>query len=155
MFRKNSQHFQVPMFGTIDSLPVKQQERLEGSWAGDFYREYFMRMDEEPFAVLYSDEPSRPNIAVNVLVGLETLKSGFGWSDAEMYDHFCYDMQVRYALGYRDLSEGHFELRTMYNFRKRVTEHRQETGENLLEQAFEQISDEQVVAFKLKTNKLR
>jgi len=112
-------------------------------------------MDEKPFAVLYSDEPSRPNIPVNVLVGLETFKSGFGWSDAEMYDHFCYDVQVRYALGYRDLSEGHFELRTMYNFRKRVTKHMQETGENLFEQTFEQITDEQVVAFELKTDKLR
>ena len=72
-----------------------------------------------------------------------------------MYDHFCYDVQVRYALGYRDLSEGHFELRTMYNFRKRVTKQMQETGENLFEQTFEQITDEQIVAFKLKTDKLR
>jgi len=155
MFVPNDQHFQTPMFGSINSLPEKLQERLEESWAGDFYREYFVRMDEKPFAVLYSDEPSRPNIPVNVLVGLETFKSGFGWSDAEMYDHFCYDVQVRYALGYRDLSEGHFELRTMYNFRKRVTKHMQETGENLFEQTFEQITDEQVVAFELKTDKLR
>ena len=155
MFVPNDQHFQIPMFGSINSLPEKLQERLEESWAGDFYCEYFVRMNEKPFAVLYSDEPSRPNIPVNVLVGLETLKSGFGWSDAEMYDHFCYDVQVRYALGYRDLSEGHFELRTMYNFRKRVTKHMQETGENLFEQTFEQITDEQVVAFELKTDKLR
>ncbi|MCJ7737766.1 MAG: transposase [Anaerolineae bacterium] len=155
MYRENRQHFQIPMFGTVNSLPDKLQKRLEESWAGDFYREYFVRMDEKPFAVLYSDEPSRPNIPVNVLVGLETLKSGFGWSDAEMYDHYCYDVQVRYALGCHDLSEGHFELRTMYNFRKRVTEHMQETGKNLLEQAFERVADEQVVAFKLKTDKLR
>jgi len=155
MFVSNNQHFQIAMFGSINSLPKKLQKRLEESWAGDFYREYFVRMDEKPFAVLYSDEPSRPNIPVNVLAGLEILKSGFGWSDAEMYDHFCYDVQVRYALGYRDLSEGHFELRTMYNFRKRITKHMQETGENLFEQTFEQITDEQVVAFELKTNKLR
>ena len=155
MFIPNNHHFQIKLFGSINSLPKKLQKRLEESWAGDFYREYFVRMDEKPFAVLYSDEPSRPNIPVNVLVGLETLKSGFGWSDAEMYDHFCYDVQVRYALGYRDLSEGHFELRTMYNFRKRIIKHMQETGENLFEQTFEQITDEQVVAFKLKTNKLR
>jgi hypothetical protein len=72
-----------------------------------------------------------------------------------MYDHACYDVQVRYALGYRDLSEGHFELRTVYNFRQRVTKHMQETGENLFEKAFEQITDEQVAAFELKTDKLR
>lgn len=155
MFVANDQHLQMSMFGSINCLPEKLRERLEKSWAGTFYREHFVRINEEPFAALYSDEPSRPNIPVNVLAGLDTLKSGFGWSDAEMYDHFCYDVQVRYALGYRDLSEGHFELRTMYNFRKRVTKHMQETGENLFEYAFEQITDEQITAFELKTDKLR
>jgi len=155
MFVLNDQHLQMPMFSSINSLPEKQQERLKESWADTFYHEHFMRIEEDPFAVLYSDEPSRPNIAVNVLAGLETLKSGFGWSDEEMYDHFCYDVQVRYALGYRDLSAGHFELRTMYNFRHRITKHMQETGENLFDQAFEQIADEQVAAFELKTDKLR
>lgn len=155
MFVPNDQHLQMPMFSSIDYLPEKLQQRLEASWAGTFYREYFVRIDEEPFGVLYSDEPSRPNIPVNVLVGLDTLKSGFGWSDEEMYDHFCYDVQVRYALGYRDLREGHFELRTTYNFRQRVTQHMQDTGENLYDQAFEQVTDEQVTAFELKTDKLR
>ncbi|RLG36575.1 MAG: hypothetical protein DRN91_07650 [Candidatus Alkanophagales archaeon] len=155
MFVPNDQHLQMPMFSSINSLPEKLQNRLEESWAGVFYREVFVRLDESRFAELYSDEPSRPNIPVNVLAGLEILKAGFGWSDEEMYDHFCYDVQVRYALGYRDLSEGHFELRTMYNFRKRVTKHMQETGENLFEQIFEQITDEQIAAFKLNTDKLR
>ena len=155
MFVPNDQHLQMPMFSSIDSLPEKLQKRLEESWAGSFYREVFVRIGEEPFAVLYSDEPSRPNIAVNVTGGLEMLKSGFGWSDEEMYDHFCYDVQVRYALGYRDLSAGHFELRTMYNFRKRITKHMQETGENLFEQTFEQITDAQIAAFEIKTDKLR
>lgn len=155
MFRKNDQHLQMPLFSSINALPEKLQKRLEASWAGTFYQEFFVRIDELPFAVLYSDEASRPNIPINVLVGLETLKSGFGWSDEEMYDHLCYDVQVRYGLGYRDLSEGHFELRTVYNFRQRVTEHMQETGENLIEAAFEQVTDEQIAAFELKTTNLR
>jgi hypothetical protein len=155
MFVANDRHLQMPMFGSISSLPEKILKRLEASWAGTFYHQVFVRIDEDRFAVLYSDEPSRPNIPVNVLVGLEILKSGFGWSDEEMYDHFCFDVQVRLALGYRDLGEGHFELRTMYNFRQRLTEHMQETGENLFEQVFEQITDEQLAAFKLKTDKLR
>jgi len=155
MFRKNDQHLQWPLFSSIASLPKKQQVRLEASWAGTFYHELFCRIDEEPFADVYSDEDSRPNIPVNVLVGFETLKAGYGWSDEEAYDHFCFDVQVRYALGCRDLSEGHFELRTVYNFRQRVAQHMQETGENLIERAFEQVTDEQIAAFDLKTNKLR
>jgi hypothetical protein len=155
MFKANDGHLQMPMFSSIDSLPEKIRQRLEDSWAVTFYDQVFVRIDESRFAVLYADEPSRPNKAVNVLVGLEILKSGFGWSDEEMYDHFCYDLQVRRALGFRDLGEGHFRLRTVYNFRQRITEHMQETGENLFEQVFEQVTDEQLAAFELKTNKLR
>lgn len=106
MFRKNDQHLQMPLFSSIDSLPEKQQNRLEESWAGTFYHEFFCRIDEEPMSVLYSDEASRPNIPINVLVGLDALKAGFGWSDEEMYDHFCFDVQVRYAVGASDL-KGH------------------------------------------------
>ena len=155
MFVANDRHLQMPMFSSLDSLPEKIRKRLESSWAVTFYDQIFVRIDESRFAVLYSDEASRPNIPINVLVGLEILKSGFGWSDEEMYDHFCFDLQVRRALGYRDLGEGHFELRTVYNFRNRLTKHMQETGENLFEQVFEQITDEQLAAFELKTNKLR
>jgi len=155
MFRRNDQHLQWPLISDLDALPPKLKERLEASWAGTFYREIFVRLDEKPFAVLYSDEASRPNIPINVLVGLETLKSGFGWSDEEMYENFCFDLQVRYALGYRQLSEGHFELRTTYNFRHRLSDYMQATGEDLLARAFAQVTDEQLVAFSLKTNKLR
>jgi hypothetical protein len=92
---------------------------------------------------------------VNVLVGLEYLKAGNGWTDEEMYDAFCYDVQVRYALGYRQLGEGNFELRTQYNFRERLSRHMQETGVNLLDEAFEQVTDAQIAAFHLKTGKQR
>lgn len=155
MFRKNDHHRQQPLFSTLDDLPAKPRERLENSWAATFYREFFSRIDEDVFAILYSDQASRPNIPVNVLVGLETLKAGFGWSDAELEDALAYNIQVRYALGYRELTEGHFELRTVYNFRRRLAQHMQETGENLLEEAFEQVTDEQIAALELKTGKLR
>ncbi len=155
MFRNNDKHLQYPLFGGIDSLPKKQRERLEKSWAATFYHQLFCRINEEPFAVLYSDLDSRPNIPINILVGFETLKAGFGWSDEEAYDHFCFDVQTRYALGCWSLSEDHFDLRTVYNFRQRVTRHMQETGENLIERAFEQVTDEQIAAFNLKTTKLR
>ena len=72
-----------------------------------------------------------------------------------MYDNFTYNVQVRYALGCRDLASGHFELRTMYNFRRRLVEYQQETGENLFEKIFEQITDEQLEVLPVETNKLR
>jgi hypothetical protein len=156
MYQENNAHKQQQsMFSDFGSLPEKLKKKIEASWAGTFYREYFCRIDESVFAVLYSEEASRPNVPVNVLLGLETLKAGFGWSDEEMHEAFSFNVQVRYALGYRHLSEGHFELRTVYNFRARLREHRERTGEDLVEKAFEQITDEQVRALELKTGKLR
>lgn len=155
MFRDNRGHNQPPLMSDFGVLPEELRQRLEGSWAGVFYREFFCRIDERPFAVLYSSEPSRPNVPVNVLVGLEALKAGFGWSDAEMYDAFLFDLQVRYALGYRNLANGYFDLRTVYNFRWRLLQHMAGPGEDLLNEAFEGITDEQIASFQLKTGKLR
>jgi len=155
MYKRNQRHLQLPLMSQLDALSEKRRKGLEESWAGTFYREFFSRLNEDIFADLYSDKPSRPNIPVNVLAGFEVLKAGFGYSDEEMYAAYNYDMQIRYAFGYCNLGEGEFELRTIYNFRRRLGEHMQEKGINLIEKAFEQVSDEQIEAFQLKTGKLR
>ena len=155
MFKKNNRHFQLPLTSNVDELPPKLRNRLDTSWSGVFYREFFCRLDETPFAVLYADCPSRPNIPVNVLVGLEYLKAGNGWTDEEMFDEFGYNSQVRYALGFRQLGEGDFDERTLYYFRERLSRYMQETGINLLEKAFEKVTDQQIAAYQLKTGKQR
>jgi hypothetical protein len=155
MFKKNRRHLQIPLTSHVDELPEPLRKRLKNSWVDIFYREIFCRLKEEVFEALYADFPSRPNVPVNVLVSLEFLKAGMGWTDAEMYDNYSYDVLVRYALGYRQLGEGYFDIRTLYYFRERLSRHMQETGCNLLDKAFEQVTDEQLTAFKLKTGKQR
>jgi hypothetical protein len=155
MFKKNHKHLQIPLTSHIDELPEKLQKGIVDSWSGVFYRDFFCRIDESTFEVLYADCPSRPNIPVNVLVGLEFLKAGNGWTDEQLYEQFGYNIQVRYALGYRQLSEGYFELRTLYNFRERLSRYMQETGVNLLDQAFAQVTDEQIEAYQIKTGRQR
>ena len=155
MFKKNHTHLQIPLSSHVDDLPEKLRKRLENSWASVFYRDVFCRIDEGAFAVLYADFPSRPNVPINVLVGLEYLKAGNGWTDEELYDNFSYDIQVRYALGYRQLGEGDFDLRTLYYFRERLSRHMQKEGGNLLEQVFMQVTDAQLAAYQVKTGKQR
>ena len=155
MYKANKRHLQPLLISNIQCLPEKYQQRLENSWAGVFYREIFCRIKEEVFAVLYADIPSRPNVPVNVLLGLDMIKAGFGWSDEELFDHFMFDLMVRYALGYRDLKEGDFDLRTLYNFRRRLCEYNVEHGVNLLEQAFEDITDQQMQVFDVDGSELR
>jgi hypothetical protein len=155
MFRENNQHLQFDFLDPFQQMSEKMRQRLEASWAGTFYREIFCRIDETPFAILFSDQPSRPNSAINVLVSAEILKAGFGWSDEEMWDHLQFNLQVRFALGLRNMSVMPFEMRTVYNFRQRVSQHMQETGENLIEQVFVQVTDEQLAALELKTGHQR
>jgi hypothetical protein len=155
MFRENDQHLQLGMFDTFQQLPEKVRRRLEDSWAGTFYREFFCRVDESLFAVLYSDKPSRPNVPINVLVSAEVLKAGYGWSDEELHDEVQFNLQIRYALGLRDMSTVPFELRTLYYFRHRLSKYMQETGQNLLDQVFAQVTDEQLKSLKLKTGQQR
>lgn len=152
MFRKNTKHQQPALISAASELPEKQLKRLKNSWADTYYNEFFKRINEDIFSVLYSAVGSRPNIPVNVLVGLEALKAGYGWSDEELYENYCYNLQVRYALGYDRLGDGDFEIRTLYNFRERLSRYNVEQGANLLEKAFEQIADAQIKALKVHTS---
>jgi hypothetical protein len=151
MFRKNEQHRQQSFFSSEHLLSDTLRDRLLGSWAETFYQEVFCRLDETIFAPLYSQEASRPNVPVNVLVGLEILKSGFGWSDEELYEQVSFNLQVRHALGLHDLRGEMFTLRTLYNFRRRVREYAADTGINLMQQVFEQVTDEQLETVALAT----
>jgi len=151
MFRKNEQHRQQSFFSSEYLLPTKLQDRLLRSWAETFYQEVFCRLEETIFAPLYSQKDSRPNVPVNVLVGMEILKSGFGWSDEELYEQVCFNLQVRHALGLRDLGDEMFTLRTLYNFRQRLREYAEERGSNLMQKVFEGVTDAQLEVVALAT----
>jgi ribosomal protein L20A (L18A) len=155
MYKPNSKHKQPALISAVSELPEKQRVRLEKSWAKTFYKEVFCRINEGAFAVLYSEVGSRPNVPINVLLGLEALKAGNGWSDAELYENYCFDLQVRYALGYDRLGDGDFEIRTLYYFRERLSRYNILHGTNLLEKAFEQITDEQIQSLKVRTGMQR
>jgi hypothetical protein len=89
---------------------------------------------------------------VNWLVALETLKSSFSWSDEELYEHFLFDLHVRYTLGRHDFHIGDFDPRTRFYFRERLSRHHLEHGLNLIIPAFEDLTDHQLTALKVKTS---
>ncbi|MEA3458149.1 MAG: transposase, partial [Candidatus Thermoplasmatota archaeon] len=155
MFKPNTKHLQPALISSISQLPKKQLDILKRSWARTFYEEVFCRIDEEIFSVLYSDEPSRPNVAINVLVGLDILKAGRGWNDEELIEHFMFNLQVRYALGYDQLGDGDFAIRTLYYFRERLSKHYVKTGNNLLDEVFKFITDTQIEDLNINTEEQR
>jgi hypothetical protein len=155
MYKKNRRTQQPLLISDVNDLPERSLKYLRTSWAETFRREVFLRIPEDRFQILYDPHPSRPNIAVNVLVGLDIIKEHRGWSDEELYEHFLFDLQVRYALGIDNFGEGDFDLRTLYYFRQRVSEHALKTGENLYKVVFTQITDQQIQKLGLKTDQQR
>lgn len=151
MFRKNERHRQQSFLTGVEWMPEKLRKGISDSWAGAFREQVFCRIDEELFVDLYSEEISRPNTPVNVLVSAEILKSGFGWSDEEVHEEVCYNLLVRHALGLADLRAEIFTLRTLYNFRRRVREYAETSGVNLMQRVFEQVTDRQLEALALRT----
>ena len=57
MFRSNQRHLQPALISNVNELPEKRRRRLEESWAGTFRREFFSRLKEDAFGVLFSDMP--------------------------------------------------------------------------------------------------
>jgi len=57
MFKENRKHQQPYLISSVNELPEKQWQELDKSWAGTFYREFYSRLDERLFAVLYVDYP--------------------------------------------------------------------------------------------------
>jgi len=78
MFRKNIQRHQSSFFNCEFLMPPKMRQQLQKSWAHTFRTIIFGNIPEEAFAVLYSEKDSRPNSPINVLVGADLLKDGFG-----------------------------------------------------------------------------
>jgi len=46
MYQESKKHLQIPLTSHVDEMPENLRKRLENSWAGMFYREFFMRLNE-------------------------------------------------------------------------------------------------------------
>jgi len=89
------------------------------------------------------------------VVGLEYLKLAMVGQMKRCTTNYCYDMQLRYALGLRKLGEGDFDLRTLYYFRERLSRYMQEKGVNLFGSSLRAGDGPTDCAFRLKTGKQR
>lgn len=142
MFRENKKYHQVSLFGIVHQLPLGVKKMLDESWAPAFRRLVFDKIDERRYAVLYSNNVSRPNFPVNVWVGLEILKGQFDYTDEELMRQFHFDLLTAYALGQEGLGELTVCIRTIYYNRERLLEYEAMTGRNLLEEEFKSITDD-------------
>lgn len=142
MFKLGKKDVQKSLFDQDRQFPEYVIEMLKKSWAEDFFRLVFSQINEERFSVLYSTEASRPNKAVNLLVSLLILKQQNQLSDEELIGTLYFDYRFQYALGLEsETNRERLCINTLSNFRRRLVEHELQTGETLIQQEMEALTE--------------
>jgi len=152
MFRKNTSHLQSSLFGIASQLPEAKLKKLKKSKEYNFYQLVFCKIAEEDFAILYSDTSSRPNAPVNSLVASIILMYHHNWTTEQLFNRIDFDLLTRTALGLDTLQETPFCPATFFNFQNRLLGHFVQTGENLLEGVFDNLTSQQLKTLKIKTD---
>ena len=117
-FKENA-YQQISFTDSFSGLTAREQKAVEKSWAKIFADEIFPAIDEKRFSVLYSNNASRPNTPVNVIVGALIIKELFDYSDDEMVENLMLDFRLQYALHTTGFEEQPLSDKTLSRFRKR------------------------------------
>jgi hypothetical protein len=149
MFKANAQ---LGLFSFTTELSKKQCELLKKSKEKWFYNLIFKNINENEFKPLYSEIASRPNTAVNILVSALILKEIRVLSYDELMESMMFDMRYKTALGLDFIDEEPFSRATLFNFQNRILEHELQTGINLIERIFDNLTAQQIKQLKLKAD---
>lgn len=140
---------QLSFFDSYNTLTDREKRFLDKSWAKYFAEHIFPKIDERPFAVLYSDKNSRPNSPVNVNLGALIIKEFTGLSDDELLASMMFDIRFQYALHTTSFDEQPMSDRSLGRFRERCRIYEEETGIDLLHPAIASLSKEMAEMMKL------
>lgn len=152
MFRKNPENQQLSLLSSENILSTKKLKRLKETKEHYFNKLIFNQIEEDDFAILYSENGSRPNTPVNLQVGALILQSVKAWTYDELFEHIDFDLRTRAALGLTDLETRPFSPATIFNFQNRLMTYQIQTGVNLLENVFDKLTKGQLKQLKIKTD---
>lgn len=156
MFKKTTPP-QLDMFQDIRShLSDRKNSLLDDptSWHNIFLREVTQRIDESVFEPLFRKD-GRPNASVRILMSMMILKEGNGWSDEQLFNSCRFDIRCMRALGLYNVGDDIPVESTYYEFRRRLTEHNKNKGEDLVGKAFSSAVSGQIKAFNMKGEQVR
>ena len=132
---------QFTLFGGYANLTEREKKHLENSWAESFRNEIYPAINEERFAVLYSDNAaSRPNTSVKFILGAIILGMLLGLSEAELIESILFDIRFQYALHTLHCPEQPVNEHSFRRFRQRVLRYKTETGIDLMEEEFKHLT---------------
>lgn len=140
---------QLSLFDSYENLTEREKRFLNKSWAKYFAESIFPKIDETPYAVLYSEKDSRPNTPVNIQIGALIIKEFTGLSDEELLTALMFDIRFQYALHTTSYIEQPLSDRTLSRFRERCNTYEAEHGIDLLHETVTSLSKEMAELMKV------
>lgn len=134
---------QINLNDSTISLTQRELKFLNNSWAKSFADNIFPAIKEDDFAVLYSsNEASRPNTPVNIIIGALILKELLGLTDDEILESLIFDIRFQYALHTTSFKEQPLSDRTLSRFRARCLTYEAATGVDLIKNCINILSSQ-------------
>ena len=133
---------QISMDDSFEQLSDRKKKVVLKSWAKGFADVVFPAINSDAFKVLYKDSPaSRPATPANYVIGALLIKEMFGLTDDETVEMIQCDVRAQYALHSTSLQEQPVSDRTFSRFRERLYNYERETGEDLLKEEMQNLSE--------------
>ncbi len=155
MFKENPNTGQRSLNDAFFYLPKKLQEALKKTWAEFFYHNVFRKINEKRFSVLFSSIISRPNVPVNIIISLLFLKELNRWTDEDTISALYFDYRVQHAIGITDFQKERICINTLGNFRRRLYEHMEITGQDLLKDEVQSLTSNLTIVMGMNTSMAR
>ena len=150
MFKSTSPKSEQSLFSGISQhLGNKKLNKLTDAktWYNVFFQEITSQIREDIFQSLYSNNNGRPNASIRRLVAMIILKEGQNWTDEQLYENCHFNIVVMQAIGLSNVDEEVPVESTYYDFKSKLVQHHRETGENLFEILFREITGDQIKKF--------
>jgi len=147
MFKQPTTDNQQDFFGSFDFNLDEQRIKVlndPNSWFNQFFNNVTKQLAENHFSVLYHQHMGRSNAPIRILLAMMALKSGFGWSDAQLYEQVHFNLQVMKALGFVKLSDKAPAASTYYLFKQAVYQYHIDHGRDLIDEAFKKLTKAQL-----------
>ena len=123
-------------------LSERYKRDLKKGWAGQFRTLIMPAINEEPYRVLYSSEPSRANTPVNLCLAAMILKEMKQIpTDDDIRERLCFDMEYRYAVCCENYTQAPLSDNVLTNFRQRCIGYYAETGKDLIHETFMDLTE--------------
>ena len=150
MYKRSASCSQPDLFSGFEShFKRRKQDQLNDpkSWHNLFYQHVTSKIDEDVFSVLFDAEIGRPNAPVRQVLPMMIMKEGFGWSDAQLFEHCRFNILAMRALGLMNLSDEVPTESTYYLFKQSLYTYQLKTGRDLIGETFTSLTRTQADAF--------